>query len=325
MATNSLIGKSFKIIKNNHKAILSGVIRVTVIYFYFIIVLSLAVKFNSRPDPVLDYLSALDLKILFPSLLILSILINSIKPLNKKHVKKAFSYLKQFDNYYPKIPLSFIGVGFLLITFAIFNPILSNIGMLIVIVGFILFYILLLIKLHYERKIYFTLHRASESLDKIHIDKNNGDDIKNFNRHFTNFLNNLDHKLDKGLKINNLRIYDAKTSKTTTENINKKNTLSHYLPLYIKFGNQEQINSLKNHIGKMTKLVNEDDEFKINILNNIRDIYKNIENFLILNNFSITEQGWKTKLSFFKDRDTLYVIQTIVVIIYIILSGKINL
>ena len=75
----------------------------------------------------------------------------------------------------------------------------------------------------------------------------------------------------------------------------------------------------------MTKLVNEDDEFKINILNNIRDIYKNVENFLILNNFSITEHGWKTKLSFFKDRDILYVIQTIVVIIYIILSGKLNL
>ena len=285
----------------------------------------MVVKLNSKHDPVLDYLSALDLKILLPSLLILSILIASIKPLNKKHITKIFSYVKQFDNYYPKIPLSLIGIGFLLMTFVIFNKLLLNIGMFLTLLGFSLFYIMLAMKMYYERKIYFTLHRASESLDKIRLDKNNGKDVKNFNINFANFLKNLDNKLDKGLKINNLRIYDNESSKTTTQNINIKNTISHYLPLYIKFGNQEHITSLKNNINVMTNLVNEDDEFNINILNNIRDIYKNIENFLILNNFSITEQGWKTKLSFFKDRDTLYVIQTIVVIIYIILSGKLNL
>ncbi|MCK4796883.1 MAG: hypothetical protein KAT05_05840 [Spirochaetes bacterium] len=325
MAITSLIDKSFKIIQNIIKALLNNIIWITFSYFYFIIALWLVVKFNSKPDPVIYYLGDLDLKILLPILLIFSILFASIKPLNKKHVKKIFSYVKQFDNYYPKIPLSLIGIGFLLMTFVIFNPLLLEIGMFLTLFGFILFYIMLVIKIYYERKIYFTLHRASESLDEISFDKNNGDYVKNFSKNFTNFLNSLDNNLDKGLKINNLRIDDTEPSKTTTENINIKNTIIHYLPLYIKFGNQEHITSLKNNINVMTNLVNEDDEFNINILNNIRDIYKNIENFLILNNFSITEQGWKTKLSFFKDRDTLYVIQTIVVIIYIILSGKLNL
>ena len=91
MAITSLIDKSFKIIQNIIKALFKNILLITFIYFYFIIALLLIFILDSRPDPILNYMSGLDPKISLPSLLIFSILIAFIPSLNERHIDKVVS------------------------------------------------------------------------------------------------------------------------------------------------------------------------------------------------------------------------------------------
>jgi len=74
MSIISFLAKISKTVINNIDSILKGSIIITLLYFYLFISLLITTNFNKKPDPVLDYLKALDLKILILYLLILSIL-----------------------------------------------------------------------------------------------------------------------------------------------------------------------------------------------------------------------------------------------------------
>ena len=94
----------------------------------------------------------------------------------------------------------------------------------------------------------------------------------------------------------------------------------------MKFGNKEQICSLKNRINQMLILVKKNDEFDLTVSNVILDIYKDIEDFLLLNNFLVTEQRRGFSLSVLKDRDfqtfIFGTVQSVVYIIIIVLTKK---
>ncbi len=256
-------------------------------------------------------------------------LFSTANTLKVNRIDNILPYMKRIDKYYPLIPFSIISIGFLLMTFVIFNKFFLNFGMILTILGMGLFYIMLLIKTHYENKIFYTLNRANKILSDFDVNNKNIHNIKQFNKYFVRFLYNIDRNLNKGIKINNLTKDDRKSSKEATIDIAIKNTIIHYLPVFIKFGNKEQIDSFKNHLNAMETLVNQNDEFDLNITSIILDIYKDIEDFLYLHKYPVTEQRWRINLSLFKDRDLLYflfgIIQTVVFIIYIVISGKANL
>jgi len=237
--------------------------------------------------------------------------------------------MKTIDKYYPLMPFSIISVGLLLMTFTIFNKFFLDFGSILTLFGLVLFYIMLLIKTHYENKIFYTFNRASEILSGIDINNKKIYKVNKFKEYFVKFLNNIDRKLNKGIKINNLIKDDRELPKTIMKDIPIKNTIIHYLPVLINFGNQEQINSLKNHIKVMETKVYQNDEFDLSITKIILDIHNDIEQFLCLYKYPIVEQRWRINISMFKDKDLLYalfgIIQTVVFIIYIVISGKSNL
>ncbi len=320
------ISKISKILINNIEILLKSIILITLIYFYFIVILF---SLSNRPDPVLDYLKSLDLTILLPLLLLISsslvltcyLIVTQTSSLKTKHIDKIFHYLKKYESYIFLIPFSIICIGFLLSTLAIFDKFFVSIGRLLFFSGIICVYLMLIVKTYYESKIYCTLYRANDILKSIDLNNKNSYRAEKFSRYFTKFLNNLDNKLNKGIKIDELNKDNNKSSKAS-EVISIKNTITHYLPIFIRFGNQEQIFALKNRVNLMLTLVEKNEQFKLNITNIILDVYKDIENFLNLNGFPVIEHRRQINLSILKNKDLLTFIQTVALIIYIVVSGK---
>lgn len=328
MPVNSFVSKTYIIIKNNIKLYLGFTTRVALFYMYLFISTSVIMTFSKRPDPVFDYLKTLDYKILISFYLTLSIFLATLiyvfanlKALKANPNDKIHQYLKRSYNYYPILPLFMISIGFLMITFFIFNRLFSTFGALLFWFGIFLFYFMFIIKTNWETKIYYTLHTASEILSDIDLDNNKSHGIKKFGKYFTKFLNNIDRNLKKGMKINDIKI-DVNSSPRTAINIPIKNAIIYYLPSFIKFGNKEQIYSLNDHINKMLPLVKKNDEFDPTVLKVILDIYKDIEDFLHTNNFLVTEQRRGFSLSVLKDRDLQTFIFGTVSIIITVLARK---
>ena len=326
------ISKKFQIyqlLTNNFKQLMFIIIFAIGMYFYFSIILLLPASFS----PTLNFLRTMETRFVIPILLLLSIIIilsmflvgNLIK-LNtlakfsnvEKIEKFIYSiYLKMFQlNSFFLIHYFVISIGFLLITFKLYNNLFFEFGIFLLYLGFFLFYGVVVIKLHYERKIYCMLQMTFSIFDDLSENKNNENSIRKFNTYFKKVMDNIDSELGKDLKINDLKIDED-------DSLRVKNTIINFLPLYLKFGKQEQIDSLKNHIKSMSLLVEKDDEFSQNIIHDIIDIYNDINSFLNLKRFLIIDKGWDIKLSIIKDNSPIIfgTFQLIIFILYLHFYG----
>jgi hypothetical protein len=144
--------------------------------------------------------------------------------------------------------------------------------------------------LNIDYNLYYTLNRANDILDD-YIIKNQKEYliILEFNNYFRKSLDNIDRNLLDGVKIDKLKVDSNETV---------KKTIIHYLPIYIKYGSQNQIKSLKNHIIRMLELTNKKKGMRsLEITEIILNVHNDIEFFLKSNNYSITKQHWDIKLS----------------------------
>ena len=93
--------------------------------------------------------------------------------------------------------------------------------------------------------------------------------------------------------------------------------------LYIKFGDQEQINSLKKHINSMTFLVDKNDNINLNIVSVINDLYKEINYFFDSKKILVKDKGWPINLTIIKENSHFIFgsIQLIIFILYLYLYG----
>ncbi len=296
-------------------------------YMYIFLYTLVVTTFNKTPDPVIDYLKRVNYSVLVSYFLIFSVLVIGVvnigayilKNLRAKTTKTTnlHDIILPFLSYYPVLPLFMISIGFLLTTFFVFGRVIFILGFILIIIGIFLLYMMYLIKSNYESKIYYTLHKADDILNKIDLDDKDYYRIREFNKYFIKFINNLDGKLKKGIKINNLLKEDTSAP--------IKDVIVYYLPVFMKFASQKQIDSLRNRINLMSDLVEKNDEFKLNITSVIVEIYQDIKEFLESNKYPVAKHGWQINLSLFKDRDLLFfifgTIQTVVLIVYIVIKG----
>lgn len=316
---------------NYFKWILLNLTYIAFFYIYFLFSYIFIIEpYQTKPDQLTDYLRGLNPETLLFYFLIFSILISflstyfgrTMKNQSANYNEKIFKFLMRYGDYYPLLPFSFIGIGFVLLTFSPFYPFLQF-GKYLFLFGLFLFLVINFIKIYCENKIYYTLYNASENLKEISWNKKEQYNIKKFHIFFMKFLNNIDRKLDKGIKIDDMKIEDEDSLKKNTINIPIKNIITFYLPSVIKYGNQEQLDSLKNHTCNMLTLVNKNDEFKLNITKEILNIYSDIINFLIENRYLITVQKRKLNLSILNNKsifEILKIIGTILMIVYIYLK-----
>ncbi len=318
MPTNSLISMIYKI-KSNIKLYLGFATIAGFLYMYLFISTALITTFNKRPDPLFDYLKTLNYKIVVSLLLLLSIFLTSIiyalKDLESLTVNpndKIHQYSKRAIDYYPILPLFMISLGFMLMTFYMFNNLFSTFGSVLFLIGIFMFYIMVLIKTNYESKIHYTLLKANEALKGINPNDKKVRDIEKFNKFFTKYLNNIDRNLKRGVRINDIQKEDNSPMPI-------KSAIIHYLPVFIQYGKNEQIYSLNNHINKMLDLVYRNGEFDLNVSSVILDIYRDIEKFLKSNQYKFTEQRWRVKLSIINN-DSLMVVGVTLSIVYKLLE-----
>lgn len=212
-----------------------------------------------------------------------------------KKIKGVESYANLLE-YYQISPIFLINLYFFIpVILAFFFEdnifIYLLIQMFVIIFVFIYLFICFIFGfLNIDYNLYYTLNRANDILDD-YIIKNQKEDliILEFNNYFRKSLDNIDRNLLDGVKIDKLKVDSNETV---------KKTIIHYLPIYIKYGSQNQIKSLKNHIIRMLELTNKKKGMRsLEITEIILNVHNDIEFFLKSNNYSITKQHWDIKLS----------------------------
>ena len=211
-----------------------------------------------------------------------------------KNIKDITPYANLLE-YYQILPIFLINLCFMTIILAFFfeDCIFIDLLILILILFFLAIYLVISIPLsllNFDYNLYYTLNRANDILDD-YIIKNQKEYliILEFNNYFRKSLDNIDRYLLDEVKIDKLKV---------DSNDTVKKTIIHYLPIYIKYGSQNQIKSLKNHIIRMLELTDKKKGIKsLEITEIILNVHNDIEFFLKSNNYSITKQHWDIKLS----------------------------
>ena len=290
-----------------------------ILYFYFLICLLIC----ESVDPGGIFLMEMDARFLIPILILSSIIISLILHIifsNKFEKFEKFIYflylkMVQFNSFF-LLPVLLFSIGFLFMTFIFYNAFFAVLGFFLFFSGIILFYCIYLIKLHCESKIYYMLQITNNIFDDLSENKKDNNTIGKFNIYFKKTIDNIDKKLGKNLKINELKTDENETAKV-------KNIIINYLPLYLKFGKKVQIDSLKNHINSMSLLVEKNDDINLNIIKYLIEIFNDINSFFNSEKILIIEKGSHNKLSILKDNSPIIfgTFQLIIFILYLYLYG----
>ena len=299
------------------------IIFVIILYYYFLILL-LALPESVTPE--LNFLRTMDVRFVILILLFFSIFIILITYLMsykkieeieeiKEIIYSIYLKMVQFNSFF-LLPIFLFSIGFLFLTFIIYNSFFFKLGMFLSFSGVILFYIVFFVKDHYERTIYYMLQMTNNIFDDLSENEMDNNTIKKINVYFKKTINNIDNKLGNNLNINELKTDENETSRV-------KNIIIDYLPLYLKFGKKKQIDSLKNHIYSMSLLVEKNDDFSPDIIKNLIEIYNDINSFFDSKRFLIIEKGRHNKLSIVKDNSPIIfgTLQLIIFILYLYLYG----
>jgi hypothetical protein len=200
-----------------------------------------------------------------------------------KNITGIPSYTRLLEYYSTLIPLFLLSSAILLISISLLSKfffILNYIAVVCMFFTIIIGVSLFFIKAMYHNEIFYTLNRANNIYSCYIIKEKKKIYIKEFMKFFERTIINTDRNLTKGIKINELK---------REETVSIKNTIIHYLPIYIKYGSELQINLLKSNIEEMSKFINKNDVINsLKITNNpILNIYKDILEFLESNHYSV--------------------------------------
>lgn len=307
---------------DNHIKLMGQISTIIVLFFYFIISIYGIVFLSPKTPENASFIESLNsLGIYFyVILLFLSILVVLSPSVKKGHFTNYFLDKRiYFIRYFPTLPIFISSIGFTIIFMGILlkNLIIVEIGQFVFLIGLILVSIMLIIKNYLENQIYYSITEAFDIL--ITIDKNNSREVNKFTKFIKLTLGNLNMKMDRKLKINasELGIFHIDT------------VLNDYLPYYIKFGDETQMESLKKRIGTMSNSVDKNGYFDLKVFTNeliqlSNDIIKfsNVNNLKMIPRFSI--------LNFFRDIDYIknigailfYLIITLLTVVYFFKYGK---
>ena len=243
----------------------------------------------------------------------------AIHVIELKDIKGIPSFVKLLDYYALIFPISVFCVGILLISnsrllynFFSFDHIFINIGLIAIFSSILLAFVLLFLKFNYDTKIYYTFHRAKNIYNDCIIKNPKHIHFNEFSKYFEMCIKNIDGKLKNGIKIDDLKKGDNKSI---------KNAIFHYMPIYLKFGDQSNINFLHSQINEMEESINmQDDIISLKLTENIFNIYMDINDFLESNGFSITEQRNIKNIA-----SWLIIITAAIISPYLIISEKIHI
>jgi len=201
-------------------------------------------------------------------------------------------YILLVERYATLLLCCLLCISFEICNFAVFSEYFLVIGIILFwmcSLGLIVYLLIApIIQSAHDIKIYHTLNIAKNIFSNyITNDKKDSCAITEFVKYFRESINGIDRQLPNGVKIDDFK----KNSKGSV-----KSAIIHYLPIYIKFGNESEIDALQKHIGEMSKSIdkNSNNITSLEIVSPIWDIYSGIENFMESHHYSIQSRrrGW---------------------------------
>jgi hypothetical protein len=202
---------------------------------------------------------------------------------NVKGMSKISDY---FDYYSTLLPFSLMSTGIVLITLGNFNISFPFYGVFFSVIGILIFGAIINLKsIFYNRGKYETYNNLVKANDifanyiSLNRTRESSFAIKQFTKYFLRTVDSIDLYLDKGIKIDHLK---------SEENIPVKQALIYYLPIYLKYGNEAEINSFENNLNSIIKLVDEKNTMNsLDIINVVYTIYQDIIKFLKQHNYVV--------------------------------------
>ena len=302
--------------KNKILNLISLITTIILLYFYFFF--TLAITFRIFPSiEIHPFVNSL----MFP--LYMSITITFyIFFIHKTPLKPKYDpFLTKLGELNLIVPIFILSLGFSLLfislVYSSISTILDFLGYLFLYVGLSILIIIIYAKSFLEKRIYFTLNKAYEILENT----NNADDFleDNFKKYMRLTFINVNEKLSRRLEI--------KTCNDENDYSKLQYSLINYLPNYIKFGDESQLLSTKNHFATMLNFVDEHDKIKwkpftIELIKLNEDILK----YLNDNNFYLTYRARRKELEWIiiNKNDIFKIVGIIIALIAVYFNIKLN-
>lgn len=211
-------------------------------------------------------------------------------PIKLRNIDGIPSFTRYLEYYSWLLPKFLFNLGLFFIILSVFNIYCVLIVIISLVLSIIILFILNSIKNEYNSNLYYQINRAYNMLeDYLLDDEKDNIFINEFNKYFKNSINLINNRLLPGVKLDDLN---------TKNNDSPKNFIPYYLPAYIQYNNKDQLESLRDHIYLILKLIPKNNNISLKITTPLSNISRDIELFLFRNNYSTSEKKWDINIPF---------------------------
>ena len=261
-----------------------------------------------------------------PTLLIVYMIFIERKNMRKyvlryPNIKGVSKFSNFIDYYYKLIPVCIVTTGIALITLSIYHECFLSFGVNIFGIGCYVFLILAILKITFYNMgtsdIYNNMTRANDIFTN-YISSNKSDikylAIKEFTKHFLRVLDGIDFHFeavfDKGINIDCLQ---------NNENITVKQLMKRYLPIYLSYCSEAELNLFKIKLNSMVNLIdNKNIINSLDIIEIVNSIHQDIVKFLDQHSYVVPKNTLITNLIYKTNKKSKVLSKTFISIFIII-------
>jgi len=205
-----------------------------------------------------------------------------IQVVKHKTVEGIPQYVKGVDYFHNLLPLCTIGTSLLFFSLVPINLIFVIGSFLFFISGFFITIILGIFEDKVYNNLYYTTNISSYIFEEINEGEKDSLYINKLNAYFKHTLNNIDSMIGQNLKIDCLK---------QNENASIKYVLSKYLPIYVQYGSNKQLDSLMNNLNEMKSYVDKNGKItSLEIINVVHKLYIDLLCFFEEYNLNIVKK-----------------------------------
>lgn len=312
-----------KTINNNTIVFLLELLRKTNLFYItsIAVVISMITLLPSETKPILSIIPNIRMipQVLFVGVYSMPVFVPVYAIFKYKSIPKhvlTYSSIKGvstlsnfFDYYYTLIPVCLVTTGIALMTLMNVHVYFFLAGVVLFFLGWYVLFMLTLLKVVFYKMgtfdRYNNITRANDILTN-YIPPNETDikylAIKEFTKCFKRVLDGIDSHFynifNKIISIDSLQ---------TKENITVKQLIVRYLPLYLNYCSETELNSFKTKINSMTNLIdNENAIVSLDIIKIVYSIHQDIVTFLNQHHYVVPKNNILTKFIYYLNNKKMY-------------------
>lgn len=243
---------------------------------------------------------------------------------NIKGISKISNFLVHYstflDHYYTLIPICLSTTGIVLVTLLNISAYFLLVGIFLFFLGIYVFFMFYLSKFTlynmgtYDK--YNNINRANDIFINYILSPENNMRylaIKEFTKHFERVLDGIDFHFDalfdKKISIDSLQ---------TDENITVKKLIIRYLPLYLNYCSETELNSFKLKMDSMVNLIDKDNMItSLDIIKIVYSVHQDIVTFLS-QHFCVVPKDTLLANSIYNTKKIFYIFTKVFVAIFFI-------